>query len=485
MTRHVPLDLDPEEFRRLGHRLVDAVGDLLGSMRDRKVTPGETPDVVRSELGAGRGLPPSGTDAGPLLDAATRLLADHSLFNGHPRFFGYITSSPAPIGVLAELLAAAVNPNVGAFLLSPVATEIERQTVRWIAELIGYPADSGGLLVTGGTMANVVGLLAARRARAGWDVRKEGLRAGPPMRVYASSECHTWLQKTADLFGLGSGSVRFLPTDRDLRLDVASLDAAIRADLRAGDVPLAVIASAGTVATGAIDPIREIAAVCRTHGAWLHVDGAYGALAAALPDAGDDLHALALADSVAVDPHKWLYAPLDAGCALVRNAAALPETFAYHPSYYQFDGDDAVNYYELGIENSRSFRALKVWLALQHAGRDGYVRMIGDDVALARALHEAVGRENDLEARTLGLSISTFRYAPPARRGPEHREALNALNAELLARLQRGGEAFVSNAVVDGDFVLRACIVNFRTTLADVEALPALVARLGREVDQG
>ena len=225
-------------------------------------------------------------------------------------------------------------------------------------------------------MANLVGFFAARAARAGWNVREEGVAdGGRVLRVYASAETHTWLQKATDLSGLGTSSIRWIPVDADLRMDVAALRAQIEADRSAGDVPLLVVGTAGSVSTGAVDPLRAIAAVCREHGTWFHVDGAYGGLAAAVPGASDDLRALAEADSVAVDPHKWLYAPLEAGCALVRDAEALRAAFSYHPPYYHFE-ERATNYVDYGPQNSRGFRALKVWLALRHAGAAGYRRMI-------------------------------------------------------------------------------------------------------------
>jgi glutamate/tyrosine decarboxylase-like PLP-dependent enzyme len=240
------------------------------------------------------------------------------------------------------------------------------------------------------------------------------------------------------------------------------------------------------VSTGAVDPLRAIAALCREHGAWFHVDGAYGGLAAAVPGASDDLRALAEADSVAVDPHKWLYAPLEAGCALVGDPEKLRAAFAYHPPYYHFD-ERATNYVDYGPQNSRGFRALKVWLALQQVGAAGYRTMIADDIQLARAMADAVTTRDDLELVTQDLSITTFRYVPPDLRQQIGDDAieryLDALNRELLDRLQRGGEAFVSNAVVRGRYVLRACIVNFHTTRADVEAVPEIAARVGRHVD--
>jgi glutamate/tyrosine decarboxylase-like PLP-dependent enzyme len=478
--------MSPEEFRRLGHRLVDRIAAFLATIRTDPLTPGETPAQLRPRFGRPP-LPADGVSADRLLEEATELILGHSLRNGHPRFMGYITSSAAPIGALADLLAAAVNPNVGAWELSPSASEIEAQTIRWIAELVGYPPDCGGLLVSGGNMANMVCFLAGRRAMLGDGVRSAGL-GGASYRIYTSAATHTWLQKAADLFGLGTDAIRWIPVDRAGRMDAAQLRARIAGDREAGERPLMVIGTAGTVGTGAVDPIRDLSAVCREQGIWFHVDGAYGAPAAVLPDAPDDLHALALADSLAVDPHKWLYAPIEAGCVLVRNPARLPDAFSWSPSYYRFETagqEPPINYHELGPQNSRGFRALKVWLGLRQAGRAGYQRLIADDCRMAAELHRAAAAHPEIEALTLGLSIATFRYRPAdlAGGGPGVEEYLNRLNEVLLARLKVGGELFVSNAVLDGRFALRACIVNFRTTGADAAGIPATVARAGRAVD--
>jgi aromatic-L-amino-acid decarboxylase len=486
--RQAPLEMDPDEFRRVGHALVDAVASFLGSLPERPVTTAESPATIRALVDAERSLPETGTDAGELLRAAADLLFEHSLFNGHPRFFGYITASPAPIGMLGDLLAAAVNANAGAWQLAPVASEIEAQALRWIADLIGYPNDSGGLFVSGGNMANMVGFFAARAAAAGWEVRKEGLTASAarPLRVYASSETHTWIQKAADLSGIGTDAIRWIPTGTDLRMDAAELRSVLARDRAAGEQAMMVVGTAGSVSTGAVDPLFEIAEICREAGIWFHVDGAYGGLAAAVPGTPRDLQALRLADSVAVDPHKWLYAPLEAGCLLARDPAAVRKAFSYHPPYYHF-GQEATNYLDFGPQNSRGFRALKVWLALQQVGREGYVRMIGDDIRLSQRLHALVGAHPELQAITQGLSITTFRYVPAALRaerdGGTYDAYLNELNQALLERIQASGEVFVSNAVVGGRYALRPCIVNFHTREADVEALPAIVARLGREVD--
>jgi aromatic-L-amino-acid decarboxylase len=485
--RKAPLEMDPGEFRAIGHRLVEEIADRLARLPEGLVTPDESPAEVRRVLEAERTLPPGGTDAGRLVGEATGLLFDHSLFNAHPRFFGYITSSPAPIGMLGDFLASALNQNAGAWRLSPLATEVERQAVRWIAELVGYPTSCGGLLVSGGNMANFACFVAARAAKATWDVRKEGMsREGSALRVYASMETHTWIQKAADLFGLGTDAIRWMKTDERQRMDPSALRGAVLEDLRLGHRPFLVVGTAGSVSTGAVDPLPEIAALCREHDLWFHVDGAYGALAAKVPGAPASLAALGEADSVAVDPHKWLYAPLEAGCVLVRDAEKLRSAFSYHPAYYHFD-DQALNYFDYGMQNSRGFRALKVWLSLRQVGSAGCLEMIGDDMRLARYLHELVEHHPDFEAMTQGLSITTFRYVPQdlrPRLGTEKVESyLGQLNQALLTALEKSGEAFLSNAIVGGRFALRACIVNFHTSLGDVEALPPLLSRLGRESD--
>ncbi|MBS1802737.1 MAG: aspartate aminotransferase family protein [Acidobacteria bacterium] len=477
--RRSPVAMPSEEFRSAGHKLVDRIADFLDSLPQRRVTPGESPSKVREALDANRALPESGTDADALLERAAELMFDHSLFNAHPRFWGYVTAGAAPIGMLGELLASAANPNCGAWLLSPMASEIEGQTIRWIAEMLRYPTDCGGLFVSGGNMANIVGFLAGRAAKGGAEIRTKGVD-GRRLRAYCSAETHTWIQKAADIAGLGTESVRWVGVDDDFRMDVEALRARIHEDVAAGDEPFLVVGNAGTVSTGAVDPLREIAAVCREFGLWFHVDGAYGALAAVAPEAAHLFAGMDGADSLAVDPHKWLYAPIEAGCTLVRDVAKLRDAFSYHPAYYHF-GVEATNYFDLGPQNSRGFRALKVWLALQQVGREGYAQMIGDDMRLSRAMYESVAKHPELEAMTQGLSIATFRYVPAGYSGEA--EYLNKLNQELLTRLQQRGEAYLSNAVIGGKYALRACIVNFRTSLGDVESVAELVVRIGREVD--
>jgi aromatic-L-amino-acid decarboxylase len=481
---NAPLRMAASEFRALGHQLIDQIAEFLEALPDQPVTTAESPRQVRDLLNSTRRLPDSGAPADALLKDTARLLFEHSLHNGHPLFLGYITSSAAPLGMLADLLAASTNPNVSKWDLSPVASEIEAQTVRWLAELIGYPDDCGGIMVSGGNMANMLGFFAARKAQAGWEIRAKGLHGEPrQLTVYASRETHTWIEKAADISGLGTDAIRWVETNSQQQIDMNALERKINTDRAKGDLPFLLVGTAGNVSTGAVDPIGALASVARKNDLWFHVDGAYGAPAAALPDAPADLHLLREADSVALDPHKWLYNPIEVACTLVRDPQRLQDAFSFRPPYYAFDEDEPEpgnDYYAMGLQNTRGFRALKVWLTLQNIGRGGYVDMIRNDIALAQHLYDAADQHAELEACTRNLSLTTFRYVPPGKSFGD--EQLNELNTVLLANLQKSGRAFLSNAIVDEKYLLRACFVNFRTTRDDVDRLIDIVVELGREL---
>ncbi|WAC14041.1 pyridoxal phosphate-dependent decarboxylase family protein [Dyadobacter pollutisoli] len=482
MKRSAPIHIDAEQFRKNGHMLIDRIAAFLESLPEQPVTKGEQPREIRALLG-NEPLPVDATPLENIYMNVSELLFQHSLHNGHPRFWGYITSSAAPAGILADLLAASVNANVGAYPLSPVATEIEKQTVRWIAEFIGFPNDCGGLFVSGGNMANITGLLAARKAKAPWDIRKTGLNSRK-MLIYCSVGTHTWIHKAADLLGFGTDSIRWIGMNGDQQMQTQLLENQIIEDLNQGHLPFVVVGTAGSVSTGSVDRLSEIAAVCKKHELWFHIDGAYGAPAVIVPEVTALFDGLELADSVALDPHKWLYSPLEAGCILVRNPKALAEAFSFRPEYYNFDGSDedpATNFHEEGMQNSRGFRALKVWVTLRQVGKNGYIGMLREDIQLAKKLYDLTHAHPDMEAVSNHLSITTFRYVP---RDFDKNDLgrLNKLNEELVNRIQTGGEAFVSNAVIDGKYCLRVCIVNYRTSEEDIEALVEIVERFGNEV---
>jgi glutamate/tyrosine decarboxylase-like PLP-dependent enzyme len=488
-NRITPVKMDKKEFRHIGYQLINTISDFMDTIDQKHVTSGESPGQIQSVLG-NDSLPEDGASPSVLFSRASDLLINHSLFNGHPKFLGYVTSSPAPIGALADLLASSVNPNVGANILSPMATAIEKQTILWLAELIGVPQTCNGILVSGGNMANFTAFLAARTAKAPNDIKKEGLMNSPAeMVLYCSKTTHTWIEKAVVLFGHGSKSIRWIPTDADNRMNIEILAQTIDTDIKSGKNPFLVIGTAGDVSTGVVDNLSAIAAICRTYDLWFHIDGAYGMPAAVVPELKMLFDGISEADSIAIDPHKWLYCPLEVGCTLVKDPQHLIDTFSSHPIYYNFGSNDeepSLNYYEHGLQNSRGFRALKVWMALQHIGRSGYIKMIREDIELSKLLFEKALQHPELEAVTQNLSITTLRYVPSALKTETNvtEEYLNKLNEELLNELQKGGEVFLSNAVVSEKYCLRACIVNFRTSRKDIEEIIEIIVREGERMNK-
>lgn len=483
--RTTPIEITKEEFKEIGYRLIDDISEFIDTVHTKEVTPGESPSQLQHILGE-MPLPDKGIPAHEVISRASKLLINHSLFNGHPKFMGYVTSSAAPLGALADLLASAVNPNVGAQIMSPMATEIERQTVQWLAEFIGVSSKYGGILVSGGNMANFTAFLAARTAKAPAGIKEEGFaNMTEKLVLYCSETTHTWVEKAANLFGLGSNSIRWIVADINYKMDNDALEQRIQADLREGYKPFMVVGTAGDVSTGAVDNFRGIAAVCKKFDLWFHIDGAYGIPAAIIPEMKDVFAGIEEADSIALDPHKWLYSPLEAGCTLVKNPEHLTGTFSTNPAYYNFqinEEEPTLNYYEYGLQNSRGFRALKVWMTLQQVGRKGYVKMINEDIELSKLFFELAMEHPELEAITQNLSITTLRYIPSD--GSLDEKYLNELNETLLNELQNGGKVFLSNAIIKNMYCLRGCIVNFRTSVKDIEEIIEIIIREGRNIHE-
>lgn len=483
------IDISKEEFQKLGYQLVDKISNFIDSINQKAVTTLKAPSELQQLLGD-QPLPNNGTSPEELLNKTTELLINNSLFNGHPKFLGYITSSAAPLGALADLLASSINPNVGSQILSPIATEIEKQTVKWLSEFIGVPSTYGGLLVSGGNMANFTGFLAARTAKAPKGIKENGISNSKEiLTVYCSKSTHTWIEKAAILFGLGTNAIRWIDVTVENKMDIEILEKTIVKDLAKDCIPLMIIGTAGDVSTGTVDDLAELSRISKKYNLWFHIDGAYGVPAAVLPSLKNVFNGIAEADSIALDPHKWLYSPLEAGCTLVKNPQHLIDTFSSHPEYYNFnniEGETTQNYYEFGLQNSRGFRALKVWLTLQHIGRNGYQKLISKDIKLSKMLSMLAQNHSELEAITQNLSISTFRYIPKEKIDPiEGKEKyLNKLNESLLNKLQNGGEVFLSNAIINQKYCLRACIVNFRTSKKDIKEIIDIIVREGRKVHQ-
>ena len=462
------------ELRRHGHRVVDLLVEHLTTLPDRPVFRPYPRDLAEARLAAP--LPEQGRPADELLDEIAVTVLPWPLGNGHPRWAGWVNGPPSPVAVLTDALATAMNPSVAGG--NHAATYVEKQVVRWLGELLGLPG-WGGLLVSGGSAATVHALAAARHRATGGTVRDAGLdQATAPLTVYASDQAHSAVAKAVELLGLGAAALRVLPADRDRRLPVDALAAALATDRERGARPMAVVASAGTVNTGAIDPLAAVVDVCAAGGVWLHVDGAYGAPAVLDPRYAAELAPMAAADSLAVDAHKWLAVPYEAGAVLVRDEEGLRATFSRVPAYLREDSEpDGVSWLpwfsEYGTQQTRGFRGLKVWAALAHHGRAGYAETIGRDLDLAERLAGRVEAAPELTLISRGLSVVTFRHVRPGAPAAE----LDRLNREVLRRVQLGGEAFLTGTELDGAFVLRACITNPRMRPGDTDRIVAAVER--------
>ena len=481
------LDWDPKRARAFADRTADIWQELLERLPTMPVARRWTAEQVRDAVAIDVPDDPMADDE--LLAYLRDVVFEHSAYLGHPRFMAYISGAGTAAGAAADLLAAGVNMNVGGWQLAPSATEIELALARWFAnDVFGLPEGAGGMIVSGGAMANFIALKAARDHRAGWDVRNEGVAAGPPLGLYLSTETHVVSDRAADMLGIGWANVRHVPVDRDCHMRVDELRTRIARDLEAGVRPFAIVGTGGTVSTGAIDPLDEIADVCSEWGLWFHVDAAYGGPAMLADDLRPLFAGIERADSIAFDPHKWLYTPHSGGCVLVRNMEHLRGSFDADPSYVHQDKESTQHGIDLGRygpQFSRSFWALKVWVSLLAYGRAAYARRISHDAALARYLGERVRESEGFElAAPVGLSITCFRYVPPGLRGDNGaREAyLNELNAKLMTEIQLDGRVFISNAVLDGRFVLRSCVVNFRTEAEDMDAVLDIAAELGAKL---
>jgi glutamate/tyrosine decarboxylase-like PLP-dependent enzyme len=429
-----------------------------------------TPPALRAAL-AGQALPETGLDLGELLDRAEREVLAYPMGNGHPAFFGWVNAAPHPAGIAGALLAAAANPSSAGGDHADV--HLERAAVRWIAELVGYPHEPGaGLLTSGASMATIVAVGAARQralARLSWDVRARGLSGAPRLTAYASAEVHSCVVKAIELLGIGSANLRTVGDDGSGRLDPDALRAALAADRESGAVPFLVVGSAGTVTTGALDPLWPVAELCAESGLWFHVDGAYGAFGVLDPEIAGRYRGMERADSVALDPHKWLQVPAGVGCLLVRDRAQLREAYSLVPPYLRDDSGDPLGWYsEYGIEQTRPFRALSVWAALAARGRAGVAADIVACTRAARLLAAGVEQDPDLElAAETEVSIVAFRYAPA---GLDTAEADRITHA-LPAAIQGRGRAFVTGSSFAGRPVLRACVINPATGEGELKLL--------------
>jgi aromatic-L-amino-acid/L-tryptophan decarboxylase len=490
------LDPSPDQIRSWANDAVELMAEYLGTIRDRPVYPHTSSRQIREQLDSS--LPEEPVTFDELLHTFRNTLIELSRHNGHPRMFGYVQAPGTAIAAIADLLASTLNANLTAWRSAPAAVEIERLTIDWIKQIIGFNRDGAGLFVSGGSMANMAALAAARRAKAPPRIQNKGAQScTQALQVYASEETHHSVAKAAALLGIGRDNVRLVSIDEGYKINLDQLVAAIEEDRAAGHLPICVVANAGTVATGAFDPLTQISEIARRFNLWLHVDGAYGGFAALAASTRPLFASIEEADSLALDPHKWLYLPVDCGCILYRDPEAARATFAHEAEYTRVIGqeaDEAFAFWDYGPELSRRFRALKVWMLLKGIGLHTLSEAIEKDLACARHFEKLVQDSEDFEMLApVELSIFCFRHLPaPLKRAltkasPSERETiekqLDAHNERLLLALQRDGSSYLSNARLRGRFSLRGCVMNYRTTLRDMEILLDDLRRVASQLD--
>ncbi len=476
------LTLDPENWdamRQLGHRMIDDLFDYWENIRNEKIWK-PIPQEVKEFLD--QPIPEKGQNPEDVYREFKQNIFPYNKGNVHPRFFAWIQGTGTPLGVLADLLASGMNPNVA--IGEHSAMYVDRQVVNWCKELMNFPSEASGILVSGGSMANITALTVARNSFRDEKIRTQGLKAASAQLVlYCSTETHSCIQKAAEIIGLGTAAVRKIGVNDHFEMKVEELEFQIQGDIEAGLLPFCIVGTSGTVNTGAIDPMDELLAVSRKYGLWFHVDGAYGALAKLDPKYADRLKAIEEADSLAFDLHKWLYVPYEVGCTLIRDAKKHRDSFALTPNYLIQEsrglsgGLDSINNH--GFELSRGFKALKIWMSLKEHGREKYAQMIAQNNRQAEYLADLVNMSPDLELMApVSMSITCFRMIKPG----YTENQLGELNRGILLRLQEEGIASPSSTILNGKYTLRIANVNQRTQMGDMDLLVREVLRIGSEI---
>ncbi len=479
-------NLDPkdwEEYRALAHRTLDDMVEHLRTIRDKPAWKA-MPESSRTALDTA--VPWEGTGLESVVDEFRRHVEPYGIGNPHPRFWGWVPGSGTAGGIVAEILKAGINTVPAAF--DEFGRLLEQQIVSWMLEAFGMPAEGSGILVSGGSVANFIGLAAARDAQVGFDVREQGMLASAgPVAIYASAATHNSIDKAAQLLGLGRKSIRHIDVDSDYRIRLDELRAAIRDDRRAGVRPLIVVGNAGSVNTGSIDDLDSLADIAADEGLWMHVDGAFGAIAALSPDLRSLLRGMERADSLAFDFHKWLHVQYSVGCTLVRSEHELIRPFDVSASYLSAidrgPGAQPKPSFRYGPELSREAKSLKVWMSIREHGLSKFGQMAEQNVEQARYLGEVINREPRFELLApIGLNIVCLAYVPEC--CPMSDEELNALNTEILMRLQEQGTAVPSHTVLNGRFAIRICFMSHRTVQEDIDLTVREILKLGRELER-
>ena len=485
-------DADKEEFRKLGYEMIDSIADYYDTIRTRRII-SESSSTEIEALFADE-LPEEGQDPESIIADWEKRILPHATHLGSPRYFGFVNGSGTMMSVFASAMAAAVNMNSGGWKAGPAATEIERRTITWIGELIGYPA-GGGLFVGGGTIANQAALTAALHNHPLYDQSGNGLQSGRPegrFILYMSDhEGHISIVKAADMIGLGRNCIRRVRSNPDLTMNAAALEQMIREDSASGLIPFCVVAQVGSINVGVTDPLEEIAKICSEHNIWFHADGACGAVGAMLPELAHVYKGLDKADSVTLDPHKWLYISYECGCLLVKNAQQLRSSFSISASYLQNSlptDYKGLDYFDYGPQMSRGFNALKVWMTIRHYGKKGYQTLLRQNILCAKHMHQLVSASTDfIPMHQPELFIYSFRYCPLSLRekeGNEVNDFLDSLNQKIADEIMASGFAFIMTSKVKGHIVLRLSICSHRSTLADMESVFKRLQETGQRLEK-
>ncbi len=491
-------DLPTEEFRALGYKVIDMIANYYDEVNTVDVFPRikstELEEVFAEEL------PKNGSDPNDVIEEWTSKILPNATHLGSPRYFGFVNGSGTMMCTLAEALASSVNMNPGAWKPAPAATEIERQTIAWLSEMIGYSKDSGGLILSGGTMADFTAVLTAFRNKASYDTTHDGLQVSDSNGRYliymSDHEGHIAIVRAADMTNLGRNAIRRVPSREDFTMDTGALERMIDEDIKKGDIPFCVVAQAGSINVGAVDPLGEIGRICEKKGLWFHVDGACGAFGAMLPEKKHLYEGIELADSIALDPHKWLNISYECGCILVKDQEKLRRAFSMSAPYLrgtlptEYTGLD---YLELGPQMSRGFKALKLWMSIKQYGVDGYRKMLSQTIHCAERLHSLVKASPEFQVlHKPELYIYSFRYVPQdILSGYEsgevdlstYRTYLDQLNQEIADEIQIEGTAFIMTSKLKGDIVLRMSICSHRTTNEDIDQVFDKLSQIGKAID--
>ena len=472
------LDFTPEEFKKYLNEAADLVSELYSEKLERNVFPRETPGEVLSKFD--KELPEKGTSISELLQKVRTDVVDSATMNIGPRYFGYITGGGNQVAILGDLISSALNQNNLKWHSSPISTEMEKLVIQWVSQFIGYSDGAAGAILDGGSTANFNCMAVARKNMAPGQLSIDGMYGLKPMTIYVSEEGHSSFDKAVDMLGIGKKYLRQIPVNDQFQIDLKKLEEKIFEDKNNGLNPICVIGIAGTTNTGAIDDLSALAEMAEKHGLWYHVDAAYGGPAAALESVGDQFRGLKKADSVVINPHKWLYVPFEAACILVKEPEKLRKTFSHLPDYLKSDNgeDGRTDMMEYQLPLTKSFKSLKVWMTLKAFGAKRLRQTIQADINKAHYFATLLDDAGDFERMApVPLSIVCFRYTPD---GFTEKE-IEKLNRKLIQAIEKDGRIFLTGTRIDGKTALRTCFINPRTTREDLQLILEVIRNLGRK----